>query len=534
MELEWLLEGYNKGVKTFVFGLLTGVSFSAVAAVLYVLSGLAGATYNFASSNQTGAPRLSHEGGVHKGLLNSVVVSPSHGDDFVTYTLDGTTPSIDSARYVTPFDFDKTTVLKVRAFNKKGSPSEVVTRTYFIQETTTLPIVSLSVDPKLLFDETTGIYMRGPDGNEAPPHKGANFHKDVEIPVVCEFYGETGLLDFVEPLGLKIHGGFSRANPMKSLLLTAREKYGRKKIHASLFDEIDIDKYDSLILRNSGNDCSVTHFRDALCQSLGKRLNIERQFCRPVTVFINGRYWGVHNMRNRIDKKYLKNFHDGKKDDVDIIKYRAEPVQGSSAEEYEELLECFESFQEIDAEVYRVISGKMDIDNFIDYHCLEIYCGNMDWPGKNFKIWKSREGGSKWRWIPYDLDQTFGLFDDNVYFNSLEYALATDGPWEKQKHWTNPPWATYLLRRLVEHDGFRRRFLSRFRELLDGDFSPENVLNEIDMKKTRLLPEIERHCLRWGVDVKNWHDNVENLEKFARARSAIVKRQIKMRFQEMN
>ncbi|MBK7500359.1 MAG: CotH kinase family protein [Ignavibacteriales bacterium] len=48
------------------------------------------------------------------------------------------------------------------------------------------------------------------------------------------------------------------------------------------------------------------------------------------------------------------------------------------------------------------------MDEYIDYQIAQIYAANGDWPGSNMKLWRERTAGSKWRWMIYDLDFTFG------------------------------------------------------------------------------------------------------------------------------
>ena len=43
---------------------------------------------------------------------------------------------------------------------------------------------------------------------------------------------------------------------------------------------------------------------------------------------------------------------------------------------------------------------------------METFVGNIDWPANNNKFWRSRNGEGKWRWILYDTDTGYGLWDD--------------------------------------------------------------------------------------------------------------------------
>ena len=71
-----------------------------------------------------------------------------------------------------------------------------------------------------------------------------------------EFYETDGTQAFSIDAGIKIYGNYSRANPQKSLAVYARKIYGAKEINYRIFPDKNIDKFESFILRNAGNDWS--------------------------------------------------------------------------------------------------------------------------------------------------------------------------------------------------------------------------------------------------------------------------------------
>ena len=106
----------------------------------------------------------------------------------------------------------------------------------------------------------------------------------------------------------------------------------------------------------------------------------------------------------------------------------------------------------------------MDINNFIDYYIAQIYYANTDWPGNNIKFWRPHTSDGKWKWILYDTDFGFGIpfmGSNNYLFNTLEFATETNGP-----GWPNPPWSTYLLRKLLENPSYSERFINLFLGIL--------------------------------------------------------------------
>src|SRR5690606_24325784 len=113
-------------------------------------------------------------------------------------------------------------------------------------------------------------------------------------------------------VGIRIHGGASRSFPQKTLRIYARGEYGESYINYPLFPGLvgrstkePINEFKRLLLRNSGNDYRHTLLRDAFLQRLVRHLGLDYQEYRAATVFINGEYWGLMNMRERVDNRYI-------------------------------------------------------------------------------------------------------------------------------------------------------------------------------------------------------------------------------------
>ena len=116
----------------------------------------------------------------------------------------------------------------------------------------------------------------GPNASGDFPHFGANFWEDWERPIHIGLL-ETNDTYFSSPAGVKIFGGWSRGNPQKSLALYARSIYGASEFNYSLFPNLDIQTYESFVLRNSGNDWDFSMFRDAYMTGLVDELDVDHQ-----------------------------------------------------------------------------------------------------------------------------------------------------------------------------------------------------------------------------------------------------------------
>ncbi len=141
------------------------------------------------------APNFSIKGGFYNQLL-SVVLSADSQDAKIYYTLDGSEPSNNSLLYSKPILINSTKVIRAIAIENNFSPSKIVTQTYYIDLSTSLPVFSLSTNPGNFFDPDSGIYALGKNASSDFPYFGANFWQDWERPIHVEFYEPDGSLGF--------------------------------------------------------------------------------------------------------------------------------------------------------------------------------------------------------------------------------------------------------------------------------------------------------------------------------------------------
>ncbi len=455
----------------------------------------------------------------------SLTLSDSVPDTTVIrYTTDGSVPDSNSTGFSVPLALTATTVVRARAFESGKLPSTVLTNTYFINENISLPVVSLSTNPENFWDEDSGIYVLGKYAEPDNPYFGANFWQDWEKPIHVEFFEADGQFGFSVDAGVQISGAWSRAHPQKSLAIFARKKYGADCIAYQLFPDKPIAEFEAFVLRNSGNDWNYAFMRDALITTLISGRGIDVQAYRPVVVFLNGEYWGIHDLREKVNEHFLAANHEVDSDNIDLLQNNSDVVHGD-AEHYQNMISFLETNNINDSLNYISLQQMMDVDNFLNYEITQIYCDNTDWPGNNIKYWRERSSAGKWRWIMYDTDFGFGIYDRNPSKNTLEFATAADGP-----DWPNPPWSTFLLRKLLENEIFKTEFINRTADLLNAELSLAGITRCIDSLKAPLLPEMERHVNRWGLSYSNWESNVDYLYTFAQARVAPMRQHVISKF----
>jgi hypothetical protein len=469
-------------------------------------------------------PVVTIPGGMYN---NSVMVrfeTPASGDT-IYYNTNGNEPTRTSSIAYTPgsaIPVMNNTVIRAKTFSAGKLSSDITTATYLIgQRNFNLPVVSLVTAPANLTDNTIGIYVAGTNGI---PGNGSseprNWNQDWDRPANFEYFDKNKVNRLNQELDITIAGGWSRMNAQKSLHIKPKKKYGNNKLRFPLFDSRPNTEYKDLLLRNSGNDFGYSMMRDGMMQSLVMgRMDLDQQAYEPTVLFVNGVYYGIINLRERSNSDLLYTSHGLKEDEVIILDQSQIPNHPL----YLELLNYTLNNDITRTEVYEEVKKRMDVDNYINYYITQIYTGNYDWPHNNIKMWKEVNGG-KWRWILYDTDFGFNLYDGNLHnFNSLTYALG------ENPNRSTQAWATRLFSRLIINETFRNSFIDRFSIHLSSTFQPQRVNSIIDSLANRIRPEISFHKNRWGSS-RGFENDLSIMKSFSAVRSTNMLNFIRNRF----
>ncbi len=435
----------------------------------------------------------------------------------------------------------KCSIVKAIAVSADGKKSRIVTGTYFVDPNMKtryeLPIISLVTDQVNLFDSMRGIYVNSNRVGDA-----------WERPVHVEFFEKDGTLGFSKYCNMRLHGGGSKGFAQKSLRLYANNEYdGKDKISYNIFhgltDEVkgeSIDSFKRLILRNSGSDWSGSMFRDAMMQSLVSHLKLDTQAYRPSVVFIDGEYWGIHNIRERYDNIYFASHYKLDKDRVALLevpytfgssnKLTVNEGTEEDAEAYTNDITNYLKSNDISSkDAYEYIKTKMDIDNYIDYQVANIYFSNSDWPQNNVTMWKYKTDDGlyhpeapygqdgRWRWIIKDLD--FGFCGGMAGANGLSHDTLAHSSMmtSTQKN----EWAVFLFGTLLKNQEFRNEFINRMADYMNTCFDSSFVNQRIDKMKADLASSMTEHNNRWQA-IEDWDGDIGVMKNFANERSGYV------------
>ena len=529
-------------------------------------------------------PCFSQDAGFYETGFELILSSDDPAAD-IFFTLDGTEPTLSSAKYKSPLliespagqpnvlsaietiaanwekpenEVTKAVVVRARAIDRRtGDSSAVVTHTYFvgadIKQRYSLPIVSLATDPKNFFDEAIGIYVNGRpyrerlrlDITEDERQKFANYNqhgRDWERPISFELFEDEGNLYLGQNIGVRIHGGGSRRSPQKTLRFYSRPEYDVDDlITYPLFGVQAADNqsqpphpYQSFLLRNSGQDWMRASFRDNFVQTLARESQLDTQAGRPVVVFLNGEYWGIYTLQERYDEYYLARRYGIAPQDAVILRQGGVLFRGAAGDEnhYQGMLSYIRKNGLSDPRHYAAIQTMLDVDNYIDYLIAEIFAGNDDWPDNNIYLWRAKTDqylpdapygqDGRWRWMLFDMDFGFGLQGGLDDIHENTVKVAQQAGW-----------GGFLFRALLENDAFKQAFINHFADQMNTTFNPGIVTVTLDRMRAELQPEMEEYIQRWSANsfsANEWEAEVGVMRAFALGRPDAVRSHIVKEF----
>ena len=466
--------------------------------------------------------QFSDDGGPASGLIN-LSLSGNENGEYIRYTLDSSEPDYTSIFYDSPIQINSNTVVRAKIFKNNYVPGYSESRSYLYDINHDIPFVSIVSDPYNLFDNDYGIYELGDEANGDFPYFGANFWEDWERPAHFSLYNVDGELEVEFNAGIKIFGGWSRGNDQKSFAFFARGQYGLSEFNYPFFPELNYSKFQSFTLRNSGNDWLKSQIKDAAVTSLMFGTDLEYQSHQSVASYVNGDYWGIYKIREKVNEHFIASKANISADDIDLLTNNSEVVHGTN-EDYANLINFISNTNLANTFDYEYVKSQVDIDNFIIYNVIQLYGDNQDWPGNNIKYWKS--DGGKWRWILYDTDFSFSgqwwAWDVNNHYmnNSLNFVLSGN-----QSNWANAPWATFLLRNLIKNTEFKNKFVNRYADEMNTRFLPSDVVQHFNNIYEVILDEAPDHMQRWNSTDDPYYF-VEHMINFAVNRPLYAKEHI--------
>ncbi|MDP6547120.1 MAG: lamin tail domain-containing protein, partial [Phycisphaerae bacterium] len=453
-----------------------------------------------------GDTRFSADRGFYTDPVDVEITTDTSGAQ-IRYTLNGSKPTATTGTvYTVPIHVTGTTVLRAAAYKPGYLPTNVDTHTYIFLD----DVLQQSASPAgfpTYWNGTSANYAMDPNVVNHPTYSGTIRDDMQAVPTVSivtsveDMFGSTGIYAnprgegpawerpasvewintdgstlFQVDGGVQIVGGASRGENTKkhSFRLVFKSIYGPTTLDYPVFDDTDVDSFNTITLRAGFND----RIRNTLLQD---RWAAERQLATGglgshgnfVHLYVDGLYWGLYNPVERPDDAFAASYLGGEKEDYDA--YNIEGLNAGTSAAWGQL----HSLANNAANNYAAIEEMLDIPDFCDYLIVNQFGSNWDWPQNNWWATYNREGEGKWRFHSWDAE---GCLNNGNRIDQFGSQLGS------------------LYQRLRAVPEFKQVFADRAHRHLfnDGVLTPQANIAWLDSAAAEIYEAVVGESARWG------------------------------------
>lgn len=464
----------------------------------------------------TPKPEMSISAGFYEQSITVEITSAQPGFE-IRYTTNGAMPTATSTLYTGPINVSQTQVIRARCFTTDTDylPGFFETNTYFINEQFSLPVFSFSGEQlNTLFN-----------GSQIRPIGAFEFF-DANGQFVDESVG-----DFNK------HGNDSWSYPQRGVDFICRDEYGyNEALKYKFFSTSHRDNFQRLMVKAAANDNypfqnGGAHIRDAYIQSLSQlsKLDLDERSSSFVIVYVNGAYWGVYDLRERVDDNDFTEFYYGQErkfrgsdEYIQFLKTwgstQAEYGNQRAINDWNALINFINQNDMSIPSNYAQVRNWLNVESLIDYIVMNSFVVSRDWLNYNTGWWRGLNTSAQattWRYILWDMDAAFGHF---INYTGMPDVSATAPPCQVDNLNVGNGHIQSLKKLIDQNAEVRTMYINRYNDLLNTHFSCSNLLHVLDSMVAVIAPEIPRQIQRWGGNMQTWQNNVQSLRNFINTR----------------
>jgi hypothetical protein len=433
----------------------------------------------------------------------------AQGGTQIRYTLDGTTPNAGSTLYTGPIPINATTVVRAVAIPNDPTipPSFVETNTYFINVSHTVSVVSIA-------------------GDQLPTLLGGT---QIQPQGTLEFFDSNGTFKGETAGEFNEHGNDSWAYPQRGIDYIGRDDFGLNDgLYFKVFRTKNRENFQRLILKAGASDNypfenGGAHIRDAFVQALSHEsgLHLDERTYEPCVLYMNGQYWGVYEVREKVDDKdFTAHYYDQEENDLYYLKTWgatwAEYGGANATNDWNQLRNFIMTNNMGDPAAFANVDANLNWKSLVDYFCLNSYVVCRDWLNWNTGWWRGMNplgDGRRWRYTLWDMDAVYGHYTN---FTNIPNTGADADPCQVE-NLPNPGGQghTEILEKLInENPMVAEYYTNRYIDLGNTVFHCDHTIAFLDSMVALIAPEMPGQIARWGGNMAQWETNVQRIRDF--------------------
>ena len=472
----------------------------------------------------------------------AVTITSGTLDATIRYTTDGSKPSeTHGTIYSGPVPISNTTALRAIAYKPGWLPTNVDTQTYiFVDRVAVQPafppgwptdwsnsgdpdtihpadyemdprvvnntLPGYSVQEALLDIPSVSIALEPRDflNSEAQPATGmySNPRSRFERPCSIEYINPDGTPGFQYDAKIEVHGNASR-RPARmhkhSLRVTFTTEFGGPgRLEYPLFPDSPVDQFNKLVLRACFTDSwglvswssaryrpnDSQYFRDVWMKNSLRDMGQPSSHGNFVHLYVNGLYFGLHNLTERLEDDFWAEHLGGAKEDWEINKDLSAP--GSR---WNQMMGILNSNIASNA-VYNSAKAYLDMENYADYMLLHFYADSEDWPHHNgYAAANPVSGDGRFR---------FWCWDQEIVLD--KFSWANSNPADSSSRYNRSSGGGAPFQRLRLNDEFLMLFADRVQKHMfnGGALSQQESIDRYMGLADQLDKAIVAESARWG------------------------------------
>lgn len=464
----------------------------------------------------------------------------------VYYTLDSSDPTIESEIYTEPINIRNVsgsnykyatysngnympssinmgTIVKAIAVDTNGTIVDSVQGDYFVgisndSGLNQLPVLSITSDPDGLFGYENGIYVAGrkyADSVTLGMGVEHNYTQGWSRNAHMCFFEDTKKLTFEGDIDFSV------------VRYDATTDMAQKKIQIQCTSSSNEGSSITPFIHGQNQDFTLLNYnldnetkaREVLLNRLIEESKVGNRNLCPVSLFLDGEYWGVYLIREPLDQRYFEKKYGISDKDVILGVYN-EPQDYYYREFFGTLYHFVTQNDMSNQANYNSVLNQMDMESYVDYISINVYLANGCGFQDKAYIWRSNGSSQsnqyedeKWRWIVGNLDTSTGVAGLDKYTDARTNSFLIENI-------RNDAFFSSLLR----NKNFQSMLQSRLLEIGEQLFTEEQISSMTDEISKQMKKAVISSYQRFtgDYDTNRYNDAIEKISKFFRERNEYV------------